>query len=169
MNLQNLAEEAGKVLHRTESQTGGLSHKALKTLVKEQAALGVLLHKQSQEISALRQDVQHARHRGGGFPWGLVLLAGGAYAAYRLSPAVQDQVKSLLGRLDPGAESNLHRAGDAAKDAVHDVTQGRNPSDALHQAGGELHRAGEKSAEARRNPADDLKDDVLRNIKRSDV
>ncbi|MVN85224.1 hypothetical protein GO986_00370 [Deinococcus sp. HMF7620] len=169
MNLKTMAEEANKALHRSESPADGLSNKAIKALVKEQAALGTLLHKQSKEIAALRHDVQQSRHRGGGFPWGLVLLAGGAYAAYRLSPAVREQIDGLLGRLDPGAEGNLHRAGDAAKDAVHDVAQGRNPGGALKQAGGELHRAAEKATEAQRHPADELKDDVLRQVKRSDA
>ncbi|WP_221088806.1 hypothetical protein [Deinococcus aquaedulcis] len=67
-----------------------------------------------------------------------------------------------MGRVNPGAEGNLHRANDAAKDAVHDISQGRNPSDALGQAGGELRRAGEKTADA-------LRDDVRQNLRRNEA
>ncbi|UBV44195.1 hypothetical protein LAJ19_15440 (plasmid) [Deinococcus taeanensis] len=159
MNVHNLAADAKKTMHRTE-QPAEISPRVIKTLVKEQAALSAALQRQSQDLTGLRQDLRDlSRHRGG-FPWGLVLMAGGAYAAYRYIPAVQERVQGLMKRMNPGAEGNLTRAGDAARSAGQDLMQGQNPSDAMHRAGGEMRRAGEKTMDAVQDRAKDLKEDV---------
>jgi hypothetical protein len=102
------------------------------------------------------------RRGGGGFPWGLLLLAGGAYAAYRFLPAVQGLVKSVLGQADPGVQGNLNRAGEAAKDAVQAGLHGDDPSRSAKAAVGELKRAGEKTIDAAQDKVDDFRRDVSR-------
>ena len=168
MNLQTLAADATQALHRTQRE-GDVSTRTLKALVKEQAALGAALQQQSKELAGLRHDLRALPRPRSGFPWPLVLLAGGAYAAYRYVPAVQDQVRGLLGRLDPGTSGNLHRASEAAQDAVHDVTQGRSSGDALGQVGGELRRTGEKSADAATDQTSELRNVVRRSLDKHDA
>lgn len=157
--LEQLKEKAKEARRQAESEASG---QAIKAAVKSQAQVIELLTAQQVELTALRQDVARlGRARaGGGFPWGLLLLAGGAYALYRFSPAVHHRVNSLLGQADPGVEGNLNRAKDAAKDVVEDVRGGQHPGDALQRVGGELHRAGEKTADRLKDGLDELKDEA---------
>lgn len=154
-DLKHSARQAGRQLEdRGLAQAAG-------TLIREQAATTALLTRQQKELQQLRREVAAlGKQRGGGFPWGLVLLAGGAYALYRYSPSVRDQVQGLLNRLDPGIQGNLTRAGDAVKDAVSSAVQGESPKADLQSAGGELKRAGEKAVDGAKDKAQDLKNDA---------
>ncbi len=128
---------------------------ALTAKVKAQLA------KQDERLDALEKrvkDLAWEDRRGGGFPWGLVILVGGAYAAYRFVPAVQQQVNKLIGQANPGAEGNMNRAGEAAKDAVKAGVHGDDPSGKAQAAMGEVNRAGEKLGNQVRDKAGDLKD-----------
>ena len=86
----------------------------------------------------------------------LLLLAGGAYAAYRFVPSVQQQVKSLLGQADPGVRGNLNRAREAVKDGVQAGLRGDDPSNSARAAVGELKRAGEKTVDAAKDKAEEF-------------
>jgi hypothetical protein len=157
--LEQLKEKAKEARRQTEDEASG---QAIKAAVKGQAQVIELLTAQQVELTALRQDVarlSRARAKGG-FPWGLLLLAGGAYALYRFSPAVHQRVNSLLGQVDPGVEGHLNRAKDAAKDGLADLRDGRHPGDALQRMGGEVQRAGEQTADRLKDGLDELKDDA---------
>lgn len=155
-DLKHSAQQAGRHL-----EDRGLAQ-AARALAREQATTTALLARQHKELQQLRRDVEALRkqNRGGGFPWGLVLLAGGAYALYRSNSSVRDQVQGLFQRLDPGLQGNLTRAGDAVKDAVSSVVQGENPKADLQAAGGELKRAGEKAVDGAKDKAQELKKDA---------
>ena len=109
-------------------------------------------------LEARVKDLGWENRRGGGVPWGLLLLTGGAYALYRFVPAVQEQVNKLIGQADPGVKGNLNRAGEAAKDAVQAGLHGNDPSDAAKAAVGEVKRAGEKTINAAKEKAGELSD-----------
>jgi hypothetical protein len=119
------------------------------------------LREHQKELGSLRRDVRRQKS-GGGFPWGLILLAGAGYTLYRSNPGVRQQVNGLLGRFDPGLQGNLTRAGDAVKDAVGDLAQGKNPSDAFQRTAGEVKRAGEKAVDGAKDTWDDVKDGARR-------
>ena len=89
-------------------------------------------------------------------PWSLVILAGGAYAAYRFVPAVQERVNKLISKVSPGVEGNLNRAGEAAQDAVKLGLHGDDPSGAADSAIGEVKRAGEKLGDQVKDKAENL-------------
>ena len=124
------------------------------------------LTRQEHRLDLLEARVKDlaSRRQGGGFPWLLVLIVGGAYALYRMNPSVQDQVKNLLGQADPGVKGNLARAGESAKDAVQAGLHGDDPRKDLKDAAGELRRAGEKTVDQASDKADDLKQDINRKI-----
>ncbi|WP_309572865.1 hypothetical protein [Deinococcus sp.] len=130
-----------------------------KKLHQAQSELLGLLEEQQQELKELRRDLKRQKS-GGGFPWGLVLLAGAGYALYRTNASVRDRVNGLLGQIDPGIKGNLSRAGDAVKDAVHDVSAGKSPADAVQRAAGEGKRAGEKAVDSAKDIARQTADDV---------
>ena len=120
-----------------------------------------LLKEQQQELNHLRHDLKRHNARGG-FPWGLVLLIGAGYALYRTTPVVRDQIDGLLRRVNPGVQGNVTRAGDAARDAVSDLKQGKNPTDAVQRAAGETQRAGEKVGDHAAATWHDVKDGIHR-------
>lgn len=130
-----------------------LEHEVTKAVMKQHAETAALIARQQMDIRKLQGEVTALRMQkkgGGGFPWTLLLLGGagyGAYTLYQKNPKLQDQVQGLLKRVNPGPQGNLARAGDAVKTAVSSVAQGNSPSDSLHTAGGELRRAGEKTAD----------------------
>lgn len=185
MNVQQLTDDVKAALHKREHDAvDHAAARAAKALVKEQTALkalltaqGAELARQGAQLSSLREDLGRLeraqdRQASGGFPWGLVLLAGGAYALYRSNPSVRAQVDGALRRLNPGTEGNLTRAGDAARGAVQDLVQGHSPAPGLHTAGGELRRAGEKTVEASGDLVDRLDTKVqngLDGLKRGDT
>lgn len=131
---------------------------AAKGALKTQAHLTATVARQQKDIHRLEAQVERLRHeRSGGFPWGLVLVAGGVYALYRTNPGFRDQAQRLVKRFIPGVEGNLARAADAAKDAAHDLVNGNDPRDALRDAGKELRHAGEKAADQAGDKLRDLK------------
>lgn len=132
-----------------------------KALAKGQATTAAALTQQQKDLHRLEAQMERLSRqsaRRGGFPWGLVLLAGGAYALYRSNPSFREGVQGLLARVNPGAEGNLARAGDAAKDAVSKVMHGDDPRDSVQATGGELRRAGEKAADQAQDKVRDLND-----------
>jgi len=130
-----------------------LSAKVTKHLARQEHRLD-LLETRVKDLASRRQ--------GGGFPWLLLLIVGGAYALYRTNPSVQDQVKNLLGQADPGVKGNLARAGESAKDAVQARLHGNDPHRDLKDTASELGRAGEKTV----NKASDKVDDLEQNVNR---
>ncbi|CAM3749002.1 hypothetical protein, partial [Deinococcus frigens] len=158
--IEDVKESVQDSAHRLE---GRAAIEASKAFVKQQQKMSALLADQQKDLKDIRQELQKVRKQrssGGGFPWMLVLLAGGAYALYRSNPGVRDQIDGLLVRVDPGVKGNLARAGDAVKGAASDLLDGQSPSDAVKRAGGELQRAGEKAVDAARDAAADLKQDA---------
>lgn len=160
-DLKGAAREArGQLEREVAAQVTKALAKQQVTLTEQQKTVQRL----EVEVEALKKGQEllfkRGRSSGGGFPWGLVLLAGGAYYLYRSNPSFRDRVQLLLGRADPGIQGNLARAGDAVKDAVSSVAQGERPGDALRTAGGELKRAGEKAVDEARDRVQDLKRDV---------
>jgi len=132
-----------------------LSAKVTKHLARQEHRLD-LLEARVKDLASRRQ--------GGGFPWVLLLIVGGAYALYRTNPSVQDQVNNLLGQADPGVKGNLARAGESVKDAVQAGLQGGDLRHDLKDAAGELGRAGEKTVNKASDKVDDLKQNVNRKI-----
>lgn len=157
-DLKHAAQQARTHLEREVATQVG------KALAKGQAATAATLVGQQKDLHRLEAQVERLSQRrsSGGFPWGLLLLAGGAYALYRSNPTVREQVQGLLKRVSPGAEGNLARAGDAARDAVSKVAQGDDPRSAVHAVGGELKRAGEKSLDHAQDKARDMQRDADR-------
>lgn len=137
-----------------------LDTKVIKTLQQGHEHLQSALKEQQHELKLLRKEVR--RSRSGGFPWGLVLLAGAGYALYRSNPDVRQRIDGLLKQVNPGVQGNLARAGEAAKDAVSDLAQGQSPAANLHRVGGELGRAGEKKMDQVQDSAAKLQADARR-------
>lgn len=162
--IHNVIEEVKDTVQDTAHRLEGrAAMSAGKSLLKEQARTAAMLLEQQKELKEVRHELKKLRKQrksGGGFPWTLLLLAGGAYALYRSNPGVRDQIDGLLGRVDPGIKGNLSRAADAVKDAASDVLDGNSPRDAMKRAGGEVQRAGEKAVDGVKDAASDLKDDA---------
>ncbi|WP_156103528.1 hypothetical protein [Deinococcus sp. YIM 77859] len=125
----------------------GMEHGVNRTLMRQHAAIEARLAQQQKDLQRLRSEVavlRKQRASGGGFPWGLLLLAGAGYVLYRNNPQVREQVQGLLRRVNPGVEGNVTRAGDAVKEGVSNLARGESPAAAFQTAGGELRRGGEK-------------------------
>ncbi|CAM3731248.1 YtxH domain-containing protein [Deinococcus saxicola] len=158
--IEDVKDSVQDSAHRLE---GRAAIEASKAFVKQQKKMSVLLADQQKDLKDIRQELQKVRKQrssGGGFPWTLVLLVGGAYALYRSNAGIRDQIDGLLGKVDPGVKGNLARAGDAVKDAASDVMDGKSPVDAAKRVGGELQRAGEKALDGVKGTAADLKQDA---------
>ena len=155
-HLQDLQDSVHNAQNHLQHR---LAAGAAKGAIKTQAHLAATVARQQKDIYRLEAQVERLRHErsGGGFPWGLVLVAGGAYALYRANPAFREQVERLVKQVLPGVKGNLARAGDAAKDAAHDLANGNDPRGALRDAGNELRRAGEKAADQAGDKLRDLK------------
>ena len=135
---------------KEDNLSADLAAKVARQLANQDDRLGTLEKRVKQLAWENRQ--------GGGFPWGLLILAEGAYAAYRFVPAVQKQVNRLIGQADPGVEGDLNRAGGDAKDAVQAGLQGEDPRSAAKAAVGEVKRAGEKMGDSVKDRAEGLAD-----------
>lgn len=149
-NLQDRLADAAKTVKEDKLGTA-LAAKLTKQLAGQDDRLNA--------VEKRLKDLAWENRRGGGFPWGLLVWLGGAYAAYRFVPTVQQQVDSLLGRIDPGVKGNLNRAGDAVKDAVQAGLKGDDLSGPAEAALREMQRAGEKTIDATGKKLDDLKKD----------
>lgn len=135
-----------KLMRQVKSVQHDAESRANQVYAEQQAAVVDLLAQHQKAIQQLQQDLvemHKTRAPGGGFPWSFLLLAGGAYALYRMNPTVQEKVQGLYQRVNPGIQGNLTRAADA----VSGVVKGENPDTALETAGGEVKRAGEKAAD----------------------
>jgi len=135
-----------KLMRQVKAVKNDAESRADEAFAEQQAAIVDLLAQHQKGLHQVQQDLvelHRARSSGGRFPWSFLLLAGGAYALYRMNPAVQDKVNSLLQRVSPEIQGNLTRAADA----VSGVVEGEDPEAALKTAGGEVKRAGEKAAE----------------------
>jgi hypothetical protein len=164
--MNSLSDTLENVKETVQSAGSRLEHKAAvqagKAVARQQARTADLLASQDKELKAIRRELEDVRKKmsSGGFPWGLLLLAGGAYFLYRRNAGVREQVDGLLQRINPGIEGNLVRAKDAVKDAASDLSRGDSPRDALDRLGGEVQRAGEKTVDHLRDTAGDLKKDA---------
>jgi hypothetical protein len=163
-SIQNVIEDVkGTVQDSAHRLEGRAALSAGKAMVREQARLAATLMEQQKDLKEVRQELKMLRKQrksGGGFPWTLLLLAGGVYALYRSNSGVRDQIDGLLGKVDPGIKGNLSRAVDAVKDAASDVMDGNSPGDAVKRAGGELQRAGEKAVDGAKTAATQAKQDA---------
>lgn len=155
-DVKGTVQSAGSRLERKAAV------EAAKAFTRQQAVTVAALTKQGAELQNIREELAGLRKQraSGGFPWGLVLLAGGAYALYRSNAGVREQIDGLLKRVSPGLEGNLARAGDAVKDATSDVLDGDSPKDALGRLSGEVGRAGEKTVDYTKDTLKDVKRDA---------
>lgn len=164
--LKDNLQSGGDHLEQTTALQAG------KAFARKQAALTTQLTEQARELQILRRDVdilQRQRPSKGGFPWVLILLAGGVYALYRSNPGVRDQINGVLKRTSPDLEGDLTHAGDAGKAAVTEVAHGDAPSVALERLSGEAQRTGEKATEQTKDKVAELKDETrggIGNLKR---
>ncbi|GGK30805.1 hypothetical protein GCM10008955_25760 [Deinococcus malanensis] len=99
-------------LKAQQNDTGAareLAAVASKALVKQQAATAAVVAEQQKDLKSLQRELSElkAARSSGGFPWGLVLVAGSAYALYRSNPAVRTQVQGLMDQA--GAQSLIEK------------------------------------------------------------
>jgi len=163
-SIQSVIEDVKDTVQDSAQRLEGRAAlSAGKAMVREQAKMAAMLMEQQKELKEVSLELKKLRKQrksGGGFPWTLLLLAGGAYALYRSNAGVRDQIDGLLGKVDPGIKGNLSRAVGAVKDAASDVVDGNSPSDAVKRAGGELQRAGEKAVDGVKTAASEAKQDA---------
>ncbi|MFC4455561.1 hypothetical protein [Deinococcus sonorensis] len=72
------------------------------------------------------------RKQGGGFPWGLVLMAGLGYALY--NPSTRTRLMGMIGNVSPAARDVAESAVSRAGNAVQEVREGRSPVEAAKSA-----------------------------------
>lgn len=95
-----------------ESQSSELTPDYASTLnldskkARKYADLSVEFAEHQQELRRLRERMNNLQNasRGGGIPWNLLILLGGAYLLYRSNDTVRTQVKGVVSRVMPGNE-----------------------------------------------------------------
>ena len=97
------------------------------------------------------------RQRGGGFPLGLVLLAGVGYALY--NQGTRSKVLEVVGNVSPSARDTLEGVLGKASDAAAGASGGRDVGDTVKNA---AQNVGQQARDAAQN----VKHDVQRGVDR---
>lgn len=162
MHTSQMSEMETELLKSVPKAKMKMEREISKAVMKQHAETAALIARQQHDIRKLQGEVtalqMQKKGGGGGFPWTLLLLGGAGYGAYMLyqkNPKLQEQVQDLIKRVNPGPEGNMTRAGDAIKTGASQVVHGESPVVSIQTAGGELRRAGEKTADRLQ---DDLQD-----------
>jgi len=93
-----------------------LEHRLHQHFVEQNEALGEL----NKHLKYLNR---HVRRRGGGFPWGLLLLGGAGYYVWR-TPALRDKVLDAAEQVRPGITAKLRGAGPGRGEQAAPPAQG---------------------------------------------